>query len=382
MPRSFDSAVDPVEGSRDLKHRISLAGIEWLAGELAAVGPGFPRKRFTDTAQAGLAQMALKQRVDHVAAALDACMPSDFAAAASVLDGCLASPSFEGWMLYPVNAYIAQAGIEHPKLALPLLARTTGRWTAEYAVRPFIEHHFDLTYSYLDEWADHPDLHVRRLVSEGTRPRLPWGAQLRALIADPRPSIALLDRLVDDPSEYVRRSVANHLNDISKDHPQLAIATAERWLNADRRPSAEVDQDLRLAIVRHGLRSQIKRGDPSALALLGFDPAADIDVSSFIVTPGEIAIGGQVRLDLTLTASQATPALVDYRVHFQGAKGVRAPKVFKWTTRTLEPGSPLLLSRRHRFQHASIRRLFPGEHRLEVQVNGRVRAAATIALAV
>lgn len=364
--------------------------MEWLAGELAAARPRFPRKRFINAALDGLDDLELKQRVDQVAAALEQAMPADFAEAASVLERALESPRFEGWMIYPVNDYIARAGIERPDTALPLLARTTGRWTAEYAIRPFIERHFDLTYAYLREWVDDPDHHVRRLVSEGTRPRLPWGARLRRLIDDPRPSIPLLDRLVDDPSDYVRRSVANHLNDIAKDHPELALKTARRWRRTGRRTPPPAH---RAAIVRHGLRSLIKQGNAEALFLLGFDPGAEIEVIRFEASPARISIGDQVTLTLELgplseagdgraqglpNASRA--AMIDYRIHFQGARATRAPKVFKWTTRELLPDSPLVLTRRHRFQHASVRRLYPGLHLIEAQINGRIRAATPVEL--
>lgn len=397
MPRVYGA---PIDDSRDLKHRISADGVKWLGAELAAVRPRFPRKRFVEAALDGLEDRELKQRVDHVAAALVAVMPTDFGEAARLLDRALASPDFEGWMVYPVNAYIALAGLDHPRTALPLLARSTGRWTAEYAIRPFIESHFDLTFGYLAEWADDSDHHVRRLVSEGTRPRLPWGARLRRLVADPRPSIALLDRLIDDSSDYVRLSVANHLNDITKDHPELALKTARRWLGAGRRtpPAAH-----RLAIARHGLRTLVKRGDAGALGLLGFDPNAEISVISFEATPARVEIGDQVTLTLKLAGSPDSegprqagdthrgrhpglpggptiPAMIDYRIHFQGARSTRAPKVFKWTTRELNSGAPLVLTRRHRFQHASVRRLYPGEHRIEVQINGRIRASTSIDL--
>lgn len=382
MPRSYENDV---EGAELLKHRISAAGVEWLADRLAAARPRFPRKRFVGAALDGLEDLELKQRVGHVATALEKAMPTDFGEAAAVLERALEAPDFEGWMIFPVNDYIARAGIEQPHTALPLLARTTGRWTAEFAIRPFIERHFDLTFDYLDEWVDDPDHHVRRLASEGTRPRLPWGARLRRLIEDPRPSIELLDRLVDDPSEYVCRSVANHLNDIAKDHPDLALKTARRWLGGRRRKPISGE---RLAIVRHGLRTLIKQGDAEALGLLGFDPEAKIEVVRFEVSPARIPIGERVSLTLELVADGGAaggldggaPAMIDYRIHFQGANAPRAPKVFKWTTRTLAPEAPLTLVRRHRFQHASVRRLYPGEHRIEAQINGRVRATTLVRL--
>ncbi len=219
-------------------------------------------------ATSGLSSLELKARVSHVADALAATLPADFGDAASVIRRTVGSPGFDGWIVFPVNDWVARAGIDDPDTALPLLGELTALWSAEFAIRPFIEGHPQRTFEQFDLWIESPDQHRRRLVSEGSRPRLPWGRQLRAFIADPTPTIALLDRLVDDPSAYVRKSVANHLNDISKDHPGLALETAERWIRE------EPDSDRRRWIVSHGLRSLVKAGDPAALKLLGYDPDA------------------------------------------------------------------------------------------------------------
>jgi 3-methyladenine DNA glycosylase AlkC len=188
-----------------------------------------------------------------------------------------------------------------------------------------------VTFAYLHRWARDPDEHVRRLVSEGTRPRLPWAGRLRGLIADPSPTIPLLDALFDDPSAYVRRSVANHLNDIARDHPAVALACARRWL--------ATGSDRATWVARRGLRTLIKGGDPAALALLGFDHGAAVSLEALAVTPARLPVGGEVTIAFTLAAPDG-PArtVVDYVVHHAGARGARRPKVFKLTTRTIHPG--------------------------------------------
>jgi hypothetical protein len=210
---------------------------------------------------------------------------------------------------------------------------------------------------------------VRRLVSEGAPPRLPWAPRLRELARDPRPSIELLDRLFDDDSEYVRKSVANHLNDIGKDHRDLAIDTARRWLAASTRGDR---------VVRHGLRSLVKAGDPDALTLLGFDQDSPIELERFTLAPTTIDIGDEVEFEATLTAKATTKAAIDYVVHYQGVRGPKAGKVFKLTTRTIEPAEPTVITRRHRFDHVSIRRIHPGSHLIEVQVNGRILGGESV----
>lgn len=211
-------------------------------------------------------------------------------------------------------------------------------------------------------------------MSEGTRPRLPWGRRLQALQHDPRPAIALLDRLRDDDSEYVRRSVANNLGDIVKDHPDLAIATARRW-------QAEGGDHVD-SVIRHGLRTLIKAGDPAALRLVGYDPDHDVELHSVTIAPSRLAIGDRVSIEVELaTAGDGpVPVIVEYLVHFVGARGPRKPKAFRLADLVVTPGEVRHLRRRHRFDHASIRTLYPGDHLIEVQVNGRVLGSCRVDL--
>lgn len=361
-----------ISESKDLKDRISPAAIAGLAGALKGAWPQFPDRRFRDLAEDGLGALELKARVIHVADALAATLPESFPESAAIISRAIEDQEVSRWAVYCVDDYVARYGIDDPEVALPLMALLTTRWSCEFAIRPFIEAHPEITFEYFDRWIESDDEHLRRLVSEGSRPRLPWGAQLRGFIADPTPTIALLDRLVDDPSEYVRRSVANHLNDIAKDHPRLAIDTAARWLKeggvAERREW----------IVRHGMRSLIKAGDPAALALVGFDHDAAVEIAFFKVTPEAIEIGEAITIEFALTAAEPTPVMVDYAIHHAGAKGVRGPKVFKLKQVRLEPGTETRFSREHRIREVSVRKIYPGPHLVEVQVNGRVLAAATV----
>lgn len=339
---------------------------------MSAAWPDFPEADFVSLAQRGLAGLELKARVSHVSEALVATMPEGFDRAARVVRAAIGSPGFDGWIIFPVDDWVARAGIDHPDTALPLLGELTALWSAEFAIRPFIEEHPERTFAQFELWIDSPDEHRRRLVSEGSRPRLPWGRQLRGFIADPTPTIALLDRLVDDPSAYVRKSVANHLNDISKDHRGLALETAERWIRE------EPESDRRRWIVAHAMRSLVKAGDPAALRLLGFDPDAAVALTAFEISPPEVEVGEAVRIEFALTASEPTLVMVDYRIHHAGASTVRAPKVFKLKRTVLQPGVETDFLREHRIREVSVRRIHPGPHLIEVQVNGIVLAAATV----
>lgn len=357
-----------------LKDHLGGAMVAALAGELHRAWPDFPREPFVAEATEGLDAEELKGRIDHVASALDRWLPPDAEGRTEVLDEALRSPGFDGWMIWPCAEVLGRWAIEDPHRYLPLMARLTGRGTCEFAIRPCLERHQDLTLAYLDRWVDDPDEHVRRLVSEGTRPRLPWGARLRALQHDPHPGIALLDRLRDDPSAYVRRSVANHLGDIVKDHPDLAVATATRWMGEGGAHAEEV--------VRHGLRTLLKVGDQRVLRLLGYDPTIEVAVSGLDATPSLVHIGEATVLEteIVVRAEGPMPVIVEYVIHYLGVRGPRAPKAYRWIDRVVPPGEPLELRRKHTFAHASIRRLYPGPHRVEVQVNGRVVTATSIDL--
>ncbi len=217
----------------------------------------------------------------------------------------------------------------------------------------------------LKVWATDPSAHVRRLVSEDTRPRLPWAPRLRAFQQDPRPVLALLELLKDDPSLYVRRSVANNLNDIGKDHPALLFATAERWLhNAS---------ETRQWIVRHALRSAVKRGEQGALRVLGFGVAAKVTIKNAKVSPARVSKGATVQMsfDLANPTPRAQRLVVDLCVHFIKANGTARPKVFK--LRELEMGARAVasFSKRLSLKDLTTRKHYPGVHRVEVVVNGR-----------
>ncbi|MGP9724272.1 DNA alkylation repair protein [Corynebacterium sp. AOP40-9SA-29] len=367
------------------KDYLSPELVTGIGAAFAAASPTFDRAAFEKIALTGLDDLELKARSAQIAAALATTLPASDAAdvVRRVLrasdDGT--ATALPEWAGMPVNDYVAMAMLEQPDVALPLLADLTSHHTAEFAIRPFILNHYETTMAHLRSWVDSPDEHVRRLVSEGTRPRLPWAGRLPQFIADPSDALELLEGLVNDDSLYVRRSVANHLNDIAKDHPETALETARRWAEA----STQGD-----FVVRHSLRTLIKAGDPRALAILGFDPDAPVELLELSCSPSTLAIGEATTLSFTLRADAAgapdtsdaapapTRAAVDYVVHYQGARGPKAGKVFKLAVRDLPPGEPVQFSRRHAFAHVSIRTIHPGPHRIEVQVNGRVLGGTTV----
>jgi len=272
----------------------------------------------------------------------------------------------------PHVLFVAEFGLDHFDAAMRAQHDLTRRFTAEFSIRPFIERHPQQTLAVLGDWAADADPHVRRLVSEGTRPRLPWAARLPAFQRDPRPVLALLERLRDDPEAYVRRSVANNLNDIGKDHPQLLIDTARRWL--DDAPPA------RRALVGHALRSLLKQGHAEALALMGVRPSGALSVTALRVDPDPAVIGTSMKVLCTVLNTGAEPADVraDLHVHFVKASGARRPKVFRMPSLQLAPGADGTVTRTIGLHQMSTRTHHPGEHPIEVAINGVIAARTMV----
>ncbi|MEU2182694.1 DNA alkylation repair protein [Streptomyces thermolilacinus] len=320
--------------------------------------------------------LTFSRRVTTVKEAVLADLPDAYPAFADVVRSALSRPEFTGWPTFPVNAAVAERALACHVFepGLDLLAALTPRLTAEMAVRPFLREDLPRAMRPVLEWTSHPDHHVRRLASEGTRPRLPWAPRLTALVTDPAPALPVLDALYQDPSEYVRRSVANHLNDISHDHPDTAVATAARWLA---RPAPTTP-----ALVRHGLRSLVKAGRPDALALLGHDPHIHVQVVGPDVRTPEVHLGEHLVFgyEITNTGSRKAHLVLDYVIHHRKANGTLTPKVFKLSTRSLAPGERWSAVRRHSFRELSTRRYHFGVHRVELQVNGRPHGLAAFTL--
>jgi 3-methyladenine DNA glycosylase AlkC len=241
----------------------------------------------------------------------------------------------------------------------------TKRFSAEGSIRPYIARDPERTLALLREWTRDPSEHVRRLVSEGTRPRLPWAPRLRAFQKDPRPVIALLELLKDDPSLYVRRSVANNLNDIGKDHPELLVATAKRWLK-----NATPE---RRWIVNHALRSAIKRADAGALGALGYGGKTEVSVRDARVAPARVKIGDQVTFSFTLVNKLARRqrVMADLVVHFIKSNGKPSPKTFKVKAVDLGPRETMALRKSIRLLQLTTRKHYPGLHRVEALLNGK-----------
>jgi 3-methyladenine DNA glycosylase AlkC len=371
------------------KNLFSHALIEQTAKHLKRVWPAFDQRLFVRSASAGLADLEMKGRAMQIAGALEATLPADFDRAAGILESALA-PAFSGedlaamhtstegiagWVIWSTGEFVVRRGMQEPARALQSLREMTMRFSTEYSIRPFIDQHSALAIHTLHKWASDKNLHVRRLVSEGSRPRLPWGLQLKALIINPTPTLPLLRQLQDDKSQYVRRSVANHLNDIAKDHPGLVAD----WLD-EHLPDATPE---RIAVLRHATRTLVKAGDPRVLKAWGvgstFNGKAELALDRKRVKVGE-DVGLEVQLQLKSGAKAAQKLLIDYALHHVKANGATSAKVFKGWKQTLEAGQTLKLTKRHSLKEITTRRYHPGLHRIELLVNGKGVAHAEFQL--
>jgi 3-methyladenine DNA glycosylase AlkC len=223
------------------------------------------------------------------------------------------------------------------------------------------------------QWAEHRNEHVRRLASEGSRPRLPWGMRLPALIADPSPLVPILEKLRADPSEMVRRSVANNLNDIAKDHPAFVLDLARRWHG---------ENDATDALLKHACRTLLKRGDAGALRLFGHDHEVQARIIDLRLSETRLPIGGTLGFSFTVALKQkeAAKLRLEYAVDFVKASGATSRKVFKISERRFDAGERARIARRHRFTDFSTRKHYAGPHRIAMLVNGIERATRTVRL--
>ena len=363
-----------------LKNYIDRNLVAQIAGRIRLVHPAFPHEAFIAAASDNLPNLELKARFAHIADCLREHLPADYPAALDILTAIAdnADSRFEpiddpGLRLLPIPTFIERHGLDHPEASLAAMPGITRVTSCEGAIRPFIRRYPESTFAALRSWARDDNEHVRRLASEGSRPRLPWFAPLRAQIADPAPGFELLELLKDDPSLYVRRSVANHLNDISKDHPQAVLERMAEWSEG---ASAE-----RQWLIKHALRTLLKRGDTKALAILGYPPP-QVNLRGLKVSPTTARFPSELTLAFTLHSQSQKPQklMVDFIVQFVKANGSRAPKVFKLKTLTLSAGESAHVSKRFAIRPISTRRYYPGAHRLEIQVNGIVLAGADFEL--
>ncbi len=361
------------------KEYLDRAAAKQLAGQLATAYPKLDKAMFVRVATRGIATLEFIDRVKQFAAAARETLPRDYEKALSVILKSL-PPGLEDteelmtdWYVWPLCQFVQEYGVDHFEPSMDAMYELTQRFSCEFAVRPFLIRYPRKTLARLTQWTRDPNPHVRRLCSEGTRPRLPWGQQLRDFVQDPTPALSILEALKDDPELFVRRSVANHLNDIAKDHPEVVIKVCKSW-------KVGATEERRW-VIKHALRTLIKNGNRSALTLVGVGKP-ELTVGAFAVDRKQVPIGENVGLRATLASTARKPQslVVDYVVHLQRVGGKTNAKVFKWKTFTLGAGETIELTKKHSFKPITTRKYYPGVHRMELQINGTRLAECSLTL--
>jgi len=324
---------------------------------------GFKVDAFADAVTTeGFENLELKDRLDKISRAFGEFLPSDFPKAAKI--AVKAAPDIKGFGNWALTMFVDSHGHDDFELAVDTLAELTKHGTAEFAVRSFINARPAFMIKKMTRWAKDKNEDVRRLAAEGTRPRGVWVAHIDSFRKDPTPVIKLLDILRDDPSLYVRKAVANNLNDISKDHPDVAIATGLRW---QKDKSERTDW-----IIKHGCRTLIKQGHPDVFPLLGFTARPKVEVETFKLSTKRLKIGDKLKLSAVIMseAKKKQRLAIDLRMHYVKKNGKTSPKVFKWSEKDLPAGKRLDLNISRSFKDVSTRKHHPGTHRAEIVING------------
>ncbi|MDB5709647.1 MAG: alkylation repair protein [Sphingomonas bacterium] len=357
--------TDPTPASAR-KEIFNADRIGHIAAETRAVFPTFDTAQFIALCSDGLDDLSLMARLRRVTEALHATLPDDYRTALEILRR-LAPRLNSGFVTMVLPDYVALYGQHDFDISMEALKFFTVFGSSEFAVRHFLRCDLNRGLAAMERWARDENEHVRRLASEGSRPRLPWSFKLAAVIADPSLTQGIIDTLKTDPSRYVRKSVANHLNDVAKDNPEWMLARIEAWPR---------DNVATTWIARHALRTLIKRGDQRALAILGAGDAPEIRVVDFTVSPRSIPLGDNITLSIILrsTAKQDQRLVIDYAVHYVKKSGATAAKVFKLRTIDLKGGEDMSLTHRQPIRDFTTRTHHPGLHKIDLMVNGRVVA--------
>jgi 3-methyladenine DNA glycosylase AlkC len=345
--------------------------VNQLAANLARAWPAFDSDGFRQSINPKLKPLTFSERNNLIRDRLWDFLPKDYPRALEIILKALPPEipdceltGYGGFIVLPQNEFVAKYGLDHYDLSMQALYQMTKRFSAEGAIRPFILKYPERTLTILSKWAEDENCHVRRLVSEGTRPRLPWTMQLKPFIEDPRPVLELLEKLKADPVLMVRRSAANNLNDIAKDNPDLVVKTLRGW--------SKIENEDTQWLIRHAARTLVKQGNQDVLTVLGYSPKVELSVSKLKLDKPLVKMGDDLHFSFEIKsrANQVQNLVIDYILHHVKANGKRTPKVFKLAQKALGAGQTINISKTHPFRLITTRKYYAGKHMLEIQING------------
>jgi 3-methyladenine DNA glycosylase AlkC len=346
-----------------LKEMFNQRFFEKLGVEFKKVYPAFEYQRFLSEIMDGLEHLSLNQRMRRATEVLHGFLPKDYAVTVEILMAVIKN-GFRGYpsLLFP--DYIGQFGLQHFEASMKALKYFTTFGSSEFAIREFLKNDFKRTLKIMEQWAGDTDPHVRRLASEGSRPRLPWSFKLDEVIAHPEVTARILDKLKADPEIYVRKSVANHLNDLSKDNPDYMLRVLRGW---------DISNPQTAWIIRHASRSLIKKGNADSLSVFKYEKDPKVEIHNMQLNK-RVKLGGDLAFsfDLESKKKKDQKLVIDYIIHYCKKGGALSPKVFKLKDVTLASGAVQKISKKQRLQDFTTRKHYPGKHQIQLQVNGKI----------
>jgi len=346
--------------------------VEFTATNIKNVHNDFLHVEFISDVMEGFNALSFGDRCSKICTNLYKYLPKEYPTTIEILVDSLGEElqveeleGYEGFYVMPLCEYVATYGLEHFDISMNAMFEMTKRFSAEFSIRYFLKAQENKTLQQLSLWAKDENVHVRRLVSEGSRPRLPLAMRLHSFVQEPTPVLELLELLKNEPSRLVQRSIANNLNDIAKDNPDACVALLKRW-----KKEKVVDIDY---IIKHATRTLIKEGHAGALELLGFN---DVHINNFAlhVKQNSVVLGESLEFDVEFEIESAhdEKLVIDYLLYFKKANGSLSSKVFKLRTKSFKSNEIITLHKSHPLKEASTRKYYEGEHQIAIQINGKL----------
>ncbi len=355
-------------GDSAFKNWINQDVVKIIAQEVSRHYPEFDSRNFSKVSK-NLAPLELKARVLLITEQLNKYLPEDYTQTIEILRKVVRSKKIRGFSLWPISEYIGQFGLDHFDESMQAMYELTQEFTSEFCIRPFILKDHKKVLKFFRKWTKDKNTNVRRWVSEGSRPLLPWGLRIDLFKNDPSYTLPLLEQLKYDEELFVRKSLANHLNDISKHHPEVVIKTLQAW-EKDCSPKHKPKIQW---IKRHALRTLIKKGNPKALQLMGVKGPAKVKVTEIKITQKKLALGDTLEFNFGIasTSQKKQKLVVDYAIHFVKKNGALSPKVFKLKTLEIPAKATINITKRHSLKKITTMVYNTGKHLVAIQINGQ-----------
>lgn len=345
-----------------LKDTYSKDYISNLATHLKQVYPALNTRDFVNSVvDDQWRKRELKDRMYHITRCLKQHIHVSYPESITILSEMVSEYGSYEAMFFP--AYIELYGLNDWPTSLPALALFTQYSSSEFAVRPFIIQNQRKMMLQMKRWSKHKNFHVRRLASEGCRPRLPWAMALPDFKQNPDLILPILENLKQDSELYVRRSVANNLNDISKDHPKLIYDISKQWKGIN----TEIDW-----LVKHACRTLLKKGDKKILQLFGYKNPKHVILNKFTCDQS-VNIGKSFNFQAELKSNSKIlgKLRIEYAIHYLKSNGKLSKKVFKVSESDIQNSSKVI-NKNHSFRQMSTRKHYSGQHKISIIINGEI----------